>query len=475
MDAVIGFFSYIQGLGVSVMMPIIITVIGLVLGAGLGKSIKSGLMIGVAFIGLNLVINNLLGTTLAPAVQQMVERFGLELSVIDVGWPAAASIAMGSTVGLLVIPLGMIVNMVMLATNTTQTLDVDIWNYWHFAFTGALVSILTDNVALGFAAAVLNMVIVLVIADVTAPEVEKSLNMPGVSLPQGFSAAYAPIAMVVNWVIDRIPGVRDIDINLNSMQAKLGFFGEPLFLGTAIGLIIGCVAYLDPSNILGTMPSILMLGVSMGAVLVLIPQMAGILGDGITPISEAAAAFIEKRFKNRGKIYIGLDSTVGIGQPVTLSLSLIIIPVMIVLAILLQPLGNRFLPFTDLAAAPYMFVLVTPIVRENGFRGLVTGIIIAALGMFIATAMSPLMSAAALESGFDIAASAGSADALISSLCDGANPLAWLFVFASGLNAYVGLAVIAVLCVALALWNRARIIRVAHHEVADAQMASEAE
>ena len=51
MDAVIAFFGFLQGLGVSVMMPIVLTIIGCVLGAGFGKSLKAGLMVGVGFIG----------------------------------------------------------------------------------------------------------------------------------------------------------------------------------------------------------------------------------------------------------------------------------------------------------------------------------------------------------------------------------------------------------------------------------------
>lgn len=180
MDAILAFFTFIQGLGVSVMMPIILTIIGTVLGAGFGKSLKAGLTVGVGFIGLNLVINNVLGTNLAPAVEEMTTRFGLALNIIDVGWPASSAIAMGSTVGLFIIPLGLLVNIIMLLTNTTQTADVDIWNYWHFAFTGSIVAIITDNIMLGFAAAVINEVVVLILGDVTAPQVEKSLGMPGV-------------------------------------------------------------------------------------------------------------------------------------------------------------------------------------------------------------------------------------------------------------------------------------------------------
>ena len=152
MEAITAFFSFIQGLGVNVMMPILLTIFGTILGAGFGKSLKAGLTVGVGFIGLNLIINNVLGTSLAPAVQEMTTRFGLALNIIDVGWPASSAIAMGTTIGMFIIPLGLLVNILMLITNTTQTIDVDIWNYWHFAFTGSIVAIITGDVMLGFAA-----------------------------------------------------------------------------------------------------------------------------------------------------------------------------------------------------------------------------------------------------------------------------------------------------------------------------------
>lgn len=459
MDAILSFFTFIQGLGVSVMMPIIITIIGTALGAGFGKSLKAGLTVGVGFIGLNLVINNVLGTSLAPAVEQMTTRFGLALNIIDVGWPASSAIAMGSTVGLFIIPLGLVVNILMLVTNTTQTVDVDIWNYWHFAFTGSIVAIITDNIMLGFAAAVINMVVVLILGDITAPQVEKSLGMPGVSLPHGFTAAFAPIAMFVNWVIDKIPGVRDINIDVESMQKKFGVFGEPLFVGTIIGIVIGCIAYFDAADIAGSVTTILTLGVSLGAVLVLIPRMAALLMEGLLPISDAASEFIQKHFQSRGKIYIGLDSAVGVGHPVTLSLALILIPVMLLLAVILQPLGNQVIPFGDLSTATYMLVLITPIVNQNGFRGLIVGIIVLAVGLLISTYMAPFQTAAALQSGFDIASAAGSANAMISSLCDGANPLTFIFVFLSNINGYVCVGVTGVLAIVFAIWNRRRILK----------------
>ena len=450
MDAFLGFFSFIQGLGVSVMMPIVLTILGCILGAGFGKSLRAGLTVGVGFIGLGLVINSLLGTTLSPAVQEMVNRFGLSLTVVDVGWPAAAAIAMGSTVGLIIIPLGLVVNIVMLLTNTTQTVDVDIWDYWHFAFTGALVSIVTNSYVFGIIAAILNMIVIMVLGDYTAPLVEESLQMPGVSLPHGFTTAYAPIVMLFNWIFDKIPGVRDIDINTDTLQKKFGVFGEPILVGTVIGLVIGVLAYWDGGNVAASITKVLSLGVSLGAVLVLIPKMAALLMEGLLPISDAASTFVNKHFKNRGKIYIGLDSAVGVGHPVTLAISFILVPLCIFLAVILP--GNKVLPFADLAVIPWMFVLITPVVRNNGFRGIFIGLIVLTVGLYIATDLSPLITTAASNVQFDMGGAAA-----ISSICDGANPLTWLIVRIGGIANGLGLAIIGIATLALAIWNKRRI------------------
>lgn len=444
MDIILKVFNYIQDLGPSVMMPVIMCVFGLALGATFGKSLRAGLTVGVGFIGLNLVIGALTGN-LGPAVSQMVDRFGFSLSIIDVGWPAAAAISFASTVGLIIIPVGLIVNIIMLLTNTTQTIDVDIWDYWHFAFTGALVAILTKNVALGVVAAVINMIIIMVLADVTAHDVQESLDMPGISLPHGFSTAYAPIAWVFNKLIELIPGLNKIDFNIEEAQQKFGVFGEPILIGTILGLVIGALAGY-------VVKDILILGVTMGAVLVLIPKMAALLMEGLLPISDAASEMIKTKFKNRGKIFIGLDSAVGIGHPITLTVALILVPVAVFLAVILP--GNKVLPFGDLATIPWMFVLITPMVRGNGFRALVVGVIVLAVGLLIATNLSPLFTQAAIDAKFAMPTGAS----MVSSIVDGANPLTWAIVRLHGLG-IVGTVIAGVFSIALAIWNRARILK----------------
>jgi len=444
MDFILKIFGFISGLGPSVMMPIIFVVLGLILKAGPGKSIRAGLTVGVGFIGINLVVG-LMGGELGPAVQTMSERFGLSLSIIDVGWPAAAAIAFASTVGTIIIPVCLLVNIVMLLTNTTQTINIDIWNYWHFAFTGGVTAVLTGSQALGVFAAILNMVITMVMGDVTAPSFEEVSGLPGISLPHGFTVAFVPVALIVNKIIDVIPGLNKVDLDMVKIQKRYGVFGEPILVGSVLGVIIGILAGYDVAGFLG-------LGISMGAVLVLIPKMAAMLMEGLLPISDAASAFIEGRFKSRAKIYIGLDSAVGIGHPTTLAVSLLLVPISIFLAVILP--GNQVLPFTDLAVIPFIFVLIIPIVKNNGFRALVIGIVTMASGLYIATNMAPLITQSAAAVGFALPEGA----TLISSICDGANALTWGIVRLHGLG-IVGIVICTVITVGLAVWNRFRIVK----------------
>lgn len=91
-------FSYIIGLGAAVMMPVIFTILGVCIGINFSKALKSGLYVGVGFVGLS-VITGLLTSSLGPALGQVVEIYDLKLQVFDMGWPAAASVAYNTLVG----------------------------------------------------------------------------------------------------------------------------------------------------------------------------------------------------------------------------------------------------------------------------------------------------------------------------------------------------------------------------------------
>ena len=74
-------------------------------------------MVGVGFVGLS-VVTALLTSSLGPALSKVVEIYGLQLKVFDMGWPAAAAVAYNTSVGAFIIPVCLAVNILMLLTKT---------------------------------------------------------------------------------------------------------------------------------------------------------------------------------------------------------------------------------------------------------------------------------------------------------------------------------------------------------------------
>ncbi len=237
-----GIKMFFDTFGATIMLPIIIIILALVLGAKFGRAFRAGVTVGIAFIGINLVIG-LMWTSLSDVGQALVTNLGIERTVYDVGWPSAAAIAFGTNVGLAVIPVALLVNLVLLVTRLTKTLNVDIWNFWHFAFIGSLVAIVTNSLAYGLIAAALAAAFALFLADWTAKAVQSFYNLPGISIPHLTTAPGVPFAILVNWVFEKIPGLRDLKADPDTIRRKWGLFGEPVILGLVIGLILGILAY----------------------------------------------------------------------------------------------------------------------------------------------------------------------------------------------------------------------------------------
>lgn len=446
-------FSYILGLGAPVMMPIIFTVLGVCIGVKLGKAVKSGLLVGVGFVGLS-IVTALLTTALGPALNNVVDIYDLQLGVFDMGWPAAASIAYNTTVGAFVIPVCLGVNLLMLLTRTTRTVNIDLWNYWHFAFIGAIVYFASDNIWWGFFAAVICYILTMVVADLTADKFQKFYEkVDGISIPQPFCAGFVPFAIAINKLLDKIPGINKIQIDAEGMKKKFGLLGEPLFLGVIVGCLVGILAKYE-------LPKVLMLGVQMGAVMELIPRITGLFIEGLMPISDATRQLIARKFKNAAGLNIGMSPALVIGHPTTLVVSLLLIPVIIFLSVILP--GNEFLPLASLAGMFYLFPLVLPITKGNVFKTFIVGLVALVIGVYFVTNLAPAFSRAAedvyamtqdtavkIPDGFDHAAALDFAS----------SPFSWIIYHLTVTLKYVGVALLVLFTGFMVWWNHLRIVR----------------
>ena len=213
-------FSYIISLGASVMMPILFTIIGVCIGMKFGKALKSGLYVGVGFVGLG-IVTSLLTTNFSDPLTAISQIYHLQLNVFDMGWPAAAAVAYNTAVGALIIPICLGINFLMLITKTTRTVNIDLWNYWHFAFIGAVVYFVFDQSLLwGYFAAIVCYMITLVCADLTADRFQRYYNLPGISIPQPFCQSFMPFALAIGWLLEKIPGFSKLDLDAEGMKCK---------------------------------------------------------------------------------------------------------------------------------------------------------------------------------------------------------------------------------------------------------------
>ena len=379
-------FEYIINLGASVMMPIIFTLLGILLRIKPGKALLSGLYVGVGFVGLS-VVTGLLTSALGPALETVVKNYDLQLGIFDMGWPAAASVAYNTAVGAFIIPVLLGINVLMLLTRTTRTVNIDLWNYWHFAFIGSMVYFTTDSLVLGFDAAIFCYMLTLVMADRTADKFQAFYDkMDGISIPQPFCQGFVPFAIIINKVLDMIPGFSKLDIDAEGLKKKFGILGEPLFLGVIVGCGIGVLARYDVKDIL-------VLGVKMGAVMELIPRITRLFIDGLIPISDATKQMIARRFGDKVKLHIGMSPALVIGHPTTLVVSLLLIPVVLLLAVVLP--GNKFLPLASLAGMFYLFPVVLPITKGNVIKTFIVGLVALVVGLYFVTNLADAFTMAA--------------------------------------------------------------------------------
>lgn len=404
-------------LGPSVMMPIIFFILAIAFGVKIGKAFKAGMLVGIGFEGIGLVIGLLLNS-LGPAAEAMVKRFGLNLTVVDSGWPVGATIGWGSPIVPFVVFGALLINVLLLLLKMTKTVNIDIFNYWHFLLTGGVIYAVTNSITIATIGALINFLIVLFIADKTAAKIQESYDLKGVSFAHATSAVYVPVGIFVNWLIERIPGLRDIDANPDKITKKFGVMGEPLTLGTILGALLGVLAGLDISAILS-------LAIKVAAVMVLLPAMINVLVEGLVTVRDAAEASLKKKFPDR-EFYIGLDTALLIGDPAALATGLLMIPAALFLAVVLP--GNKVLPFVDLASLVFLIPMITPYCKKNLVRMFITSLFVLALVLYAGSSIAPYYTEAAKLANVALPEGVSGSTQMANMVGGATTPLGWILI-----------------------------------------------
>lgn len=432
---------YILDLGPTVMLPLVIIIFSKLLGMKLGDCFKSGLHIGIGFVGIGLVIGLMLDS-IGPAAKAMAEQFQINLHVIDVGWPGSSPMTWASQIALVAIPIAIGVNILMLVTRMTRVVNVDIWNIWHMTFTGAMLHLATGSYWLGILGVAVHAAFVYKLGDWFAKDTRDFFGLDGIAIPHGSSAWFGPIAALVDTIIDKVPGLNRIHFSADDVQKRFGPFGEPVTVGFIMGLVIGMLAGYD-------VKAVLQLAVKTAAVMLLMPRVIKPIMDGLTPIAKHARKRLQAKFGGQ-EFLIGLDPALLLGHTSVVSASLIFIPLTILIAVLVP--GNQVLPFGDLATIGFFVAMAVAVHQGNLFRTLISGVIIMGITLWIATQTIGLHT--------QLAANAGAlkAGGQVASLDQGGSPITWLLIQLFTWQNLVGFLVIGVIYLlgVVLTWRRAR-------------------
>ena len=460
-----GPIDWLFNAGPIIMFPIIIIIMGLIFRQSLSKSIRSGILIGIGFIGIFTFAFDVFMGKIGPATAAFVENTGVKLTAIDAGWGLASSITWAMPTAFGVIVVCFVVNLIMLALGNrtvtvagktihigTMTLDVDLWNYWAFGFTAALTYVVTEPYLdtllaylLAMLFAVIHAIMAFKISDWIAPCMAdpENFNLPGISLPHG-NAMMAPYAFGIDKVLRKIPFIGSVKADPESVQEKLGLIGEPIFIGLVIGAFIGILGYYPEiqnnfwGNDLGNdlSPGFLLLvanvAMTSAAVMYLIPKMVAVLMEGLIPLSEGIRDYITQRYPGR-EFIIGMDMAVIVGYPAVIAVALIMIPISIFMAVILSnlpaPFGIIVLPYADLAGMVFYSVLAVMPSKGNLVRGVISGTIQLLPILYMAGVMAPLMTLAGTTAGFDLTGFYfGETGLTITSLDAGSNTVHWMLI-----------------------------------------------
>ncbi|MFT8512460.1 MAG: PTS transporter subunit IIC [Liquorilactobacillus satsumensis] len=396
------FMDIVTTLGHNVIIPIIIFLVALALGAKLVTAIKSSILVGVALTGFSWIIGSF-----TPIVTKMIEKLtnvtGLNLPIVDTGWQSSALVAFQSPVGISFFLIGLLIEAALFLIGYTKILFVtNLWQNWGFMVWGTVAYIVTNNFILSLGLSIFLMLIALFLSEVQADRYSEYYK-----IPNGTTASMQNIENVIPAIlldpVWNFIGLNKIELTPAKLKEKLGILGEPTIIGFILGIIIGFLANINHLSSLSSWGQILFFGIQLGTVMTIFPMIARLFGEAFKPITSE----ISKKYKsqdslsNKKKWFIAVDDGLGYGESTTLIAGMVLMPIMLFISVILP--GNKMIPVVDLIALPFMLQSIVAIQRGNMAKIFATSIVWFSIGMYAGTYMAPMYTEAVSHYGIAIA------------------------------------------------------------------------
>lgn len=389
MEFINNIIQAILDMGSTAVLPIMILLLGLFFRMKFFPALKSGITVGIGFIGLNLCVD-LLFATIGPIAEYWTS-VGTGFPIVDLGWPAQAAAAWATPFALVLVPVCFLINILLFRVKFTKTLNIDIWNYWHFLLVSTVAYVVFDSFVVAALIGIAASIFILKAAEVVAPWWQDRLGMEGTTcgtlLHLGFTW---PVCWAVNKLIDLIPGLNKLDVSLEKVQQKFNALGDPAIIGILVGVLLSVLS----RQPIATIPTIAM---KMAGALILLPRMVSLLVEGLSPVSRAAKNFVQERFGKDADVLICLDSACLCGDPAAVTTAVFMIPIVLFFCLVIP--GIRYLPYTEFASFAFFTGIASTVTKGNLLRILICTTICVMLVVVCAQFMAPLFTQAFIYGG----------------------------------------------------------------------------
>ncbi|MBY0755769.1 PTS glucitol transporter subunit IIA [Clostridium sardiniense] len=373
-------FKPLIDLGAPPLMLIVLTLLAICMRVKFSKALEGGIKLAIALTAMGSIIGILTGN-FAPALQAFVKSTGIELSITDVGWAPLATITWGSVYTLYFLMIIVIVNIIMLVINQTDTLDVDIFNVWHLSIIGLIVMYYSDNnLLLATLLVILIGVLKIKNADLMKPTFNDLLNMPDTNptTTTHLNFMLNPVIMIFDKIFDKIfPFLDKYDFDAAQLNRRIGFWGSKFAIGVYLGVFIGILGRQTPQIIF----TLAFIG---GMCLELFSFIGSWFIEAVEPLSQGITNFLSKKFAGR-RFNIGIDWPFLASRAEMWAAANVLAPIMLVMALFLP--GNKILPLGGIIAIGLTPALLV-VTRGKMIRMIITGCFMLPIFLWSGTAIA---------------------------------------------------------------------------------------
>lgn len=383
-------FKPLIDLGAAPLMTVILAIITFIFTKKLSKSLEGGLKLGIALTGIGAIIG-ILTTAFSQAMTDFVERTGLSLSITDVGWAPLATITWCSPYTLYFLAVMVIVNIVLLFINRTNTLDVDIFNIWHLSIVGLFAIYCGANLFVATLLVIFIGVMKIINSDLMKPTFNDLLNVPSSNPMTSTHMNYMmnPFLLIMDKIFDKVfPWLDKYDFDAAKLNNKIGFWGSKFAIGLYLGVFVGLLAGQSPTQIFA-------LAFTAAVALELFSLIGSWFIASVEPLSQGISNFANSKLKGR-QLNIGLDWPFIAGRAEIWAAANVLAPIMLLEAMILP--GNKLLPLGGIIAMGVTPALLV-ITRGKLLRMIIIGAIELPLFLWAGTLIAEFVTETAKKAG----------------------------------------------------------------------------